>query len=70
MLKGQQKESYWNQKGGDILCLTETQQKIDEVVVSNCFVKHDSMRKMQEKKGGGIIVMYKGNSDRYKYSRI
>ena len=42
-----------------ILCLTETQQKFDKLNVKGDLEKHVCMRKLNSKKGGGIMVLKK-----------
>ena len=43
----------------DILCLTETQQKIDRFEFSKGIKSIANMRKKEDKKGGGLLIMYK-----------
>lgn len=43
----------------DILCLTETQQKFEKVNFSRDVGYITSMRDMQDKKGGGLMILYK-----------
>ena len=47
----------------DIVCLTETQLKIDKVHISDQLKKYISMRKDDDQKGGGLMVLHKNNSD-------
>ena len=45
-----------------ILLLTETQLKVDKITTEPNVKKINSMRKMQDKKGGGISVFYRTDS--------
>ena len=47
----------------DILCLTETHQRYDKLLVDSSLVKLESMRKEQDKKGGGLMIVYKRTSN-------
>ena len=47
----------------DIVCLTETQLKIDKVHISEHLKKYTSMRKENDQKGGGLLVLHRKNSD-------
>lgn len=47
----------------EIFCLTETQQKVDKTRVSKGLIKIESMRKENDKKGGGLMILYR-NSER------
>ena len=47
----------------DIVCLTETQLKIDKVLISDHLKSYMSMRKENEQKGGGLLVIHKNNSE-------
>ena len=46
----------------DILCLTETHQRYDKLDIDRNLVKVESMRKGQDKKGGGLMIIYKKSS--------
>ena len=43
----------------NIVCITETQQKIDKTVESKGVKKHIAMRNMDDKKGGGLMILYR-----------
>ena len=43
----------------ELVCLTETQQKYKKVTFSKGINTVDSMRKSTDKKGGGLLMMYK-----------
>ena len=43
----------------NIICITETQQKIDKTVESKGVKKHIAMRNMDDKKGGGLMILYR-----------
>ena len=45
-----------------VLYLTETHQRYDKLDIDRNLVKVDSMRKGQDKKGGGLMIIYKKNS--------
>ena len=47
---------------GEIICLTETQQKIDRIHLSEGIGKVERRRDMKDKKGGGLLIAYKMNS--------
>ena len=47
---------------GTIVCLTETQQKIDKIIPSEGLTKIEKMRKITDKKGGGLLATFKKNS--------
>ena len=42
-----------------IVCLTETQKKIRDVNFSETFEVIDNMREEKDRKGGGIMVLYR-----------
>ena len=45
----------------DILCLTETQLKYDKYILSRGLTKVESFREMNDRKGGGLLLMYNTN---------
>ena len=47
----------------DVLCLTETRQRYDRLDVDKNLIKLENMRKGQDKKGGGLMVIYKSNNN-------
>ena len=46
----------------DILCLTETQQKLEKINFSKIVKYVTSMRDVKEKKGGGLMILYKNGN--------
>ena len=46
-----------------ILCVTETQQKIDKLNIRKNLIKITQMRKKESKKGGGLMIITKQNSN-------
>ena len=42
-----------------IMCLTETQLKIDKIKTTENVMYVDSMREMQDKKGGGLRILWR-----------
>ena len=46
-----------------ILCLTETQQKVDSVNFSKGIQYETSMRSNDDKKGGGLMILYHESND-------
>ena len=46
----------------DILCITETHQKLDKLETDKSLIRIESMRKANDKKGGGLMILYKRNS--------
>ena len=44
---------------GDIICLTETHQKIDGMIVNEKIGKLTAMRDTADKKGGGLMILHK-----------
>ena len=50
---------FWN---NDILCLTEAQQKMEKVNFSKNVKYVTSMRDVEEKKGGGLMILYKNGN--------
>ena len=46
----------------DILCLTETQQKMEKINFSKNVKYVTSMRDVEEKKGGGLMILYKNGN--------
>ena len=46
----------------DILCLTETQQKMEKVNFSKNVKYVTSMQDVEEKKGGGLMILYKNGN--------
>ena len=44
-----------------IYCLTETQQKYDRLSISQGIAKIESHRENKDKKGGGLMILYKEN---------
>ena len=53
----------------DLMCLTETQQKYEKLELSSGIEKVDSMREEKDKKGGGLLLMYKSGS-LYEVSKV
>lgn len=47
---------------GAIICLTETQQKIEKITWTDCIEKVEKMRNVQDKKGGGLLMAFKKNN--------
>ena len=45
----------------DVICLTETHEKVRKVKISDNIEVLESMREKEDKKGGGIMVMYRQN---------
>ena len=45
-----------------MLCITESQQKMDNNIFSESIKYETSMRKQSDIKGGGLMILYKGNS--------
>ena len=43
----------------EIMCLTETQQKRDKLVIEEGVKKIESMRELEDKKGGGLLILWK-----------
>ena len=43
----------------DVICLTETHQKTEKLEISKGIEKVECMRKLQDKKGGGLLVLWK-----------
>ena len=41
------------------MCLTETQKKVDDIKIVNDVKIIQIMREMQDRKGGGLLIMYK-----------
>ena len=48
-----------------LICLTETQKKIDNIRVEENIKVISSMRRMDEKKGGGLMLLYREREDFY-----
>ena len=46
----------------DIICLSETQQKFDKIEVDNTLSTISEMRDLKDKKGGGLMMIFKNNS--------
>ena len=46
-----------------LVCLTETQQKIDKFNIKNDIEKYVAMRKKESKKGGGLMILKKRGSE-------
>ena len=46
---------------GSIICLTETQQKYDKITWTDNFGKVEKMRDVSDKKGGGLLILFKLN---------
>ena len=42
-----------------IMCLTETQKKVDDIKIVKDVKIIQRMREMQDRKGGGLLTMYK-----------
>ena len=42
-----------------IMCLTETQKKVDDIKIVKDVKIIQTMREMQDRKGGGLLIMYK-----------
>ena len=49
----------------NIVCLTETQKKIENVRIGQEVTTISSMREMSEKKGGGLMILYKEEEEFY-----
>ena len=49
-------------ENNDILCLTETQQKIEKISFNKSIKYITSMRDVKEKKGGGLMILYKNTN--------
>ncbi|MEL6646065.1 MAG: endonuclease/exonuclease/phosphatase family protein, partial [Pseudomonadota bacterium] len=56
-------EDMLNNENTNIICLTETQLKVDRINVSRGVKKIDSMREEKDKKGGGLMILYKETDD-------
>ena len=54
---------------GSIICLTETQQKYDKITWTDSFGKVEKMRDVSDKKGGGLLILFKLN-DWFKLEQI
>ena len=50
-------------KDNSILCLTETQKKVRDINISKEIIVMESMRDQKDKKGGGIMVLYKDSKE-------
>ena len=48
-----------------MVCLTETQKKVDDIRVDEKFEVISSMRQQQDRKGGGLMVIYEEREDFY-----
>ena len=46
-------------KGLHIVCLTETQHKQEKIQFEDSIVSVNSMREGKDKKGGGLMILYK-----------
>ena len=47
------------QRNCDLICLTETQLKFDKINLSKGIDKVEEMRTKDDKKGGGLLIIYK-----------
>ena len=52
----------------EIMCLTETQQKRQKLVESEGIEKIEGMRELQDKKGGGLLFLWK-QKDKFRATR-
>ena len=52
----------------EIMCLTETQQKRQKLVESEGIEKIEGMRELQDKKGGGLLFLWK-QEDKFRATR-
>ena len=52
-----------------ILCLTETQKKVDDVRIENIIIKQ-SMRDMQDRRVGGLLCVYCENNFMLKQNQM
>ena len=50
-------------KENTIFCLTETQKKIDDIKMSQGIHALSSMRNNSERKGGGLMIIYRSIDD-------
>ena len=50
-------------EGDMVLCLTETQKKVDDIRLEGGMVVWQSMRDMQDRKGGGLVCAFKENNN-------
>ena len=48
-------------KGLHIVCLTETQHKQEKIQFEDSIVSINQMRERKDKKGGGLMILYKKN---------
>ena len=48
-----------------VLCLAETQKKIDNIRMGREITKLSSMREMEDRKGGGLMILYREEEDFY-----
>ena len=46
-----------------IMCLVETQEKFEKIIERDNLEKHVSRRKMEDKKGGGIMILKKKDNN-------
>ena len=46
----------------DIICLTETHQKIDKIELDDSLSKISAMRDLGDKKGGGLMIVHKNTT--------
>ena len=51
-----------------IMCLTETQKKVDDIKIVKDVKIIQTMREMQDRKGGGLLIMYK-EKEKYDFRR-
>ena len=51
------------QSENDVVVLVETQLKHDRIDVSENICKYDSMRDIEEKRGGGIMILYRNSQN-------
>lgn len=58
-------EVYQEIQTHSILCLTETQKKIDNIRTSDQIKVISKMREVDERKGGGLMVLYREEEDFY-----
>lgn len=47
----------------NVLCITETQLKINKIKANENCVAIENMREVNDRKGGGLMILYKDNDD-------
>ena len=48
---------------GVVMCLTETQKKVNNIRVAENLITIESMREMEERRGGGVMVLFEEKED-------